>query len=432
VANGQKIPTFPPPKTSDRTARYIFSLPSQENQESEDPSSTEKQRKDELHRRFVKRLGKPDSIADIKRRNRYLQESLEDHEDDGNEEAEEEITKAPSRAKSGVKKGGSKLTPMEKQVIDIKNKHLDTILVVEVGYKFRFFGEDARIAAKELSIFCIPGKYRFDEHLSEAHLDRFASASIPVHRLHVHVKRLVSAGHKVGVVRQLETAALKAVGDNRNTPFVRKLTNLYTKSTYIDDIEGLEDDGRGSPASQSPSTGFLLCMTEVNVKGHGNDEKVHIGFIAVQPATGEIIYDDFEDSFLLPSMFPLAQLYLGSLEDKNSARELKSALMEFQKQNKRQNQMGPAEDKQQDALAQAYKYAMERIDGQKSRFGLLAKKVLSWTTCAKRPLTTSELQHALAVNSGDAELDKENFREDIYRSCDQLPNEIQQATLPKS
>ncbi len=70
-----------------------------------------------------------------------------------------------SERRSGVapKKGGSKLTPMERQVLEIKRSHIDTVLVVEVGYKFRFFGEDARIAAKELSIVCIPGKFRFDE-----------------------------------------------------------------------------------------------------------------------------------------------------------------------------------------------------------------------------------------------------------------------------
>ena len=298
AANGQKAPLSSAFTTSDRTARYIFSSSLQENQEAEDPNSPERQRKDELHRRFVKKLGKPDSIAEIKRRNRYLEDNVEEQEEEGDEEPMEEAPKTTARAKGGIKKGGTKLTPMEKQVIEIKRNHMDTILVVEVGYKFRFFGEDARIAAKELSIVCIPGKYRFDEHPSEAHLDRFASASIPVHRLHVHVKRLVSAGHKVGVVRQLETAALKAVGDNRNAPFVRKLTNLYTKGTYIDDIEGLEEDGRGSPAPQSPSTGYLLCMTEVNAKGHGNDEKVHVGLIAVQPATGDIIYDDFEDGFM--------------------------------------------------------------------------------------------------------------------------------------
>ena len=126
-------------------------------------------------------------------------------------------------------------------------------------------------------------------------MDRFASASIPVHRLHVHVKRLVTAGHKVGVVRQLETAALKAAGDNRNAPFVRRLTNLYTKGTYIDDVETLEAN---APSGGAPATGYLLCITESNAKGWGTDEKVRVGIVAVQPATGDIIYDDFEDGFM--------------------------------------------------------------------------------------------------------------------------------------
>ena len=132
---------------------------------------------------------------------------------------------------------------------------------------------------------------------SEAHLDRFASASIPVPRLHVHVKRLVTAGHKVGVVRQIETAALKAAGDNRNAPFVRKLTNLYTKGTYVDDIEGLEGVVAGAGGA-SQGTGYMLCITESNAKGWTNDERVHVGIIAVQPATGDVIYDDFEDGFM--------------------------------------------------------------------------------------------------------------------------------------
>lgn len=118
-----------------------------------------------------------------------------------------------------------------------------------------------------------------------------------MHRLHVHVKRLVTAGHKVGVVRQIETAALKAAGDNRNAPFVRKLTNLYTKGTYIDDAEGLQGPAPAAGGA-SPATGYMLCMTETNAKGPGNDERVHVGIVAVQPATGDVIYDDFEDGFM--------------------------------------------------------------------------------------------------------------------------------------
>lgn len=296
--SGNRTAPRPPPRSplSQRTSKYIFSQsPQQENREPSPLDPEVEQRKEDLHQRFVRKLGKPDSIADLRRRNRLLNS---DEEDEANEDADEDDEEEPKPKKGAkaVKKGANKLTPMEKQVIEIKQAHPDTLLVVEVGYKFRFFGEDARIAARELSIVCIPGKMRFDEHISEAHLNRFASASIPVHRLHVHVRRLVSAGHKVGVVRQLETAALKAVGDNRNTPFTRKLTNLYTKGTYIDDTEGIEDTG--SPAPESPSTGFLLCLTEDNVKGYGNDEKVHVGIIAVQPATGDIVYDDFEDGFM--------------------------------------------------------------------------------------------------------------------------------------
>jgi DNA mismatch repair protein MSH3 len=279
------------------TSRYLFSSSPQHATFPESTPTEDLQRKERLHDRFVKKLGKPDSIAEIKRRNRALFEDEQGEEDAVGEETAEEANQT-HKGRKGVtaKKGSSKLTPMEKQVLEIKRAHMDTLLVVEVGYKFRFFGEDARIAAKELSIVCIPGKFRYDEHPCEAHLDRFASASIPVHRLHVHVKRLVAAGHKVGVVRQLETAALKAAGDNRNAPFVRKLTNLYTKGTYIDDIEGPGEPVTGS--APAPATGFLLCLTETNAKGWGNDEKVQVGIVAVQPGTGDVIHDDFEDGFM--------------------------------------------------------------------------------------------------------------------------------------
>ena len=118
-----------------------------------------------------------------------------------------------------------------------------------------------------------------------------------MHRLPVHAKRLVAAGHKIGVVRQIETAALKKAGDNRNTPFIRKLTNVYTKGTYIDDIDGL-DQPTDAPSGGAPATGYLLCITETKAKGWGTDEKVNVGILAVQPATGDIIYDAFEDGFM--------------------------------------------------------------------------------------------------------------------------------------
>ena len=62
---------------------------------------------------------------------------------------------------------------------------------------------------------------------------------------------------------------------------------------------------------------------------------------------------------------------------------------------------------------------MKRIEGQVKDQEELAKQVLSWITCAMRPLTTSELRHALAVEVGQADLDKENLPEieDMVSVC---------------
>jgi len=161
---------FKPPRVTERTSKYLFSATQDVNTDAEEPSKDVIERKEQLHRRFVKKLGKPDSIADIKRRNHFIDEAVADGEDVVDNEDEEDQALPPNpvwKGKKGVaaKKTSNKLTPLEKQVLEIKAKHMDTLLVVEVGYKFRFFGEDARTAAKELGIVCIPGKFRYDERM---------------------------------------------------------------------------------------------------------------------------------------------------------------------------------------------------------------------------------------------------------------------------
>lgn len=119
--------------------------------------------REKLHQKFVRRLGGPDCLVGIGRNSVSETTPMEEA---GEGEEDEEAAQPPRKGKAAGKKGGGKLTPMEKQIIEIKKKHMDTILLVEVGYKFRFFGEDARVAAKELSIVCIPGKFRYDERKS--------------------------------------------------------------------------------------------------------------------------------------------------------------------------------------------------------------------------------------------------------------------------
>ncbi|KAK6506061.1 hypothetical protein TWF506_010985 [Arthrobotrys conoides] len=94
-------------------------------------------------------------------------------------------------------------------------------------------------------------------------------------------------------------------------------------------------------------------------------------------------------------MFLLAQLHLDSLVGKRSPRAIKNALSNLPKGS--------------GAYDQAYDDAMERIEGQLPDRKELAKQALSWIVCAKRPLNTTELPHALAVKPGDSELDEENI-----------------------
>lgn len=69
-----------------------------------------------------------------------------------------------------------KFTPLEAQVVELKAKYPGCLLLIEVGYKFRFFGEDAKIASQILHI--------------ASFIDRnFYVASIPVHRLEYHTQR---------------------------------------------------------------------------------------------------------------------------------------------------------------------------------------------------------------------------------------------------
>ncbi|KAI0003416.1 DNA mismatch repair protein MSH3 [Russula compacta] len=182
------------------------------------------------------------------------------------------------KKRAEVGPSGEPYTALELQVLQLKAKHEGVLLMIEVGYKYRFFGEDAKTAAKELGIVAYPDR-------------NFIVASIPTHRRDIHLRKLLSRGHKVGIVAQTETAALKKVGENRNAPFERELTHLYTAVTYVDDIDSVDDvDANDAP--------LLMCLVEQLRGGMGADERVNIGMIAICPSTGDVVWDEFEDGHM--------------------------------------------------------------------------------------------------------------------------------------
>eukprot|EP01043_Picozoa_sp_COSAG02_P004143 COSAG02_NODE_106_length_36326_cov_13.777266_30_plen_932_part_00 len=219
-------------------------------------------------------------------------------------ERERRAAPAPTSGASG-----GDYTPLEKQVIALKERHEGILLAVEVGYKFMFYGEDAKIAAEVLSIVAYPKNHMIQ-------------AGVPTDRLKIHLRRLVEAGHKVGVVRQTETAALKRASSTRSKMFTRALTDLFTKSTLVDE---LATAGEGTEVEQHHSslptlTNFLVCLCETAISppsgalpgpsaGSAPPPEVRVSLVAVDAATASVIHDCFEDCAGRPALETrLAQL----------------------------------------------------------------------------------------------------------------------------
>lgn len=173
----------------------------------------------------------------------------------------------------------TKYTPLEQQVLALKAAHPGVMLVIEVGYKMRLFGRDAEIAADICKLWC-----------GQDH--NFMTTSFPVHRMPVYVRRLVEHGHKVGVVRQVETAAIKSVSDSKNKPFERKLVGVYTRATI--DAGGMEDlcptqcdtdgdhevDGIDTDVATGREGGnYMVCITE---EARNGKKDCHVALAAVE------------------------------------------------------------------------------------------------------------------------------------------------------
>ncbi|KAI1661134.1 hypothetical protein F4813DRAFT_378815 [Daldinia decipiens] len=170
-------------------------------------------------------------------------------------------------------------------------------------------------------------------------------------------------------------------------------TNFLATSRFIPDIT----------ASFKGYTTLEIRASKADVEKYVDDHIEELpSFVAGKPGLKDEIIRTISDA--ADGMFLLAQLYLRSLRSKTTPRKLKTALDDFGKQSGLQT-----EENKIKILNSAYETAMERINGQEEGFKDLAIRILSWITCAKRPLTTLEIQHALAVEVGDQEIDENNI-----------------------
>lgn len=103
--------------------------------------------------------------------------------------------------------------------------------------------------------------------------------------------------------------------------------------------------------------------------------------------------------------FLLAKLYMDAIQDKVTSNSIKKAISEF--------------GTNPDAYSEAYDAAIERIESQKSDRLTYAKRLLSWVSLAKRELSVSELEHALAAEPSARAIDKGDIPDlqDVISFC---------------
>ena len=93
----------------------------------------------------------------------------------------------------------TKITPMMRQYIDIKNKNSDIIILFRLGDFYEVFFEDAVTVSRELEL-TLTGR-------SAGLEEKVPMCGVPHHAVNVYIEKLVDRGYKVGICEQLEDPA---------------------------------------------------------------------------------------------------------------------------------------------------------------------------------------------------------------------------------
>ncbi|TCO79783.1 DNA mismatch repair protein MutS [Marinisporobacter balticus] len=114
----------------------------------------------------------------------------------------------------------TKLTPMMKQYMDLKEKYKDCILFFRLGDFYEMFFEDAILASKELEI-TLTGKNCGME-------ERAPMCGVPHHSAENYISKLVERGYKIAICEQVEDVSVsKGI-------VKRDVVRIITPGTVID------------------------------------------------------------------------------------------------------------------------------------------------------------------------------------------------------
>lgn len=114
----------------------------------------------------------------------------------------------------------SKLSPMMRQYVEIKEKNKDVIIMFRLGDFYEMFFEDAVNVSRELEL-TLTGK-------SAGLEERVPMCGVPHHAANIYIEKLIEKGYKVGICEQME--------DPKTTKGLvkRDLVNIVSSGTILD------------------------------------------------------------------------------------------------------------------------------------------------------------------------------------------------------
>ena len=111
---------------------------------------------------------------------------------------------------------------MMRQYLDVKGRNPDSILFFRLGDFYEMFGDDAKLAAKELDIVLTTRDKSPDPN------DRLPMCGVPYHSVEPYIARLIAKGYKVAICEQLEDpATVKGIVD-------RDVVRVVTPGTLME------------------------------------------------------------------------------------------------------------------------------------------------------------------------------------------------------
>ncbi len=164
------------------------------------------------------------------------------------------------------------LTPMMRQYYRIKDKYRDSILLFRVGDFYETFGEDAKIASRELNIALTTaggGKGRGRSTIP--------MAGVPFHAATPYIRQLIKKGYRVAICEQIEGGQGQGQGQGHGSTAGierREVVRLITPGTVIEDT--LLDER---------ASNYLMCVSCMGGK---------VGIAIIDISTGEFSVTELE------------------------------------------------------------------------------------------------------------------------------------------